>query len=181
MWFTWIVEYGEPIAAFVLGVLYLILHRGIAMSQAKKTAMTLMLGAEKRAEQLILITGQDKFNWVVDKGYDMMPAALRMFISKPAFRTIVQDLFDNTVRMAKQYVEEVPGGMTAVNPAGTIPHEGTQPAGMPNSGMPPVQPIPPMAQLALPRGTEDRTVSSENGAETDQPGAAQRAQDGAPV
>lgn len=161
MWEKLLTDFWGFAAVFVAGILYMIIHRGAAVSQAKKTAMTLMLGAEKRAEHLLLVTGQDKFNWVVDKGYDILPAALRMFISKPAFRNIVQELFDGSVQMAKQYVKDDAGGQAypqtaAPTPAGiataAIP---LPPAGMSieapygyngsvpiHPGMPPVPPMP---------------------------------------
>ncbi|KIL36267.1 hypothetical protein SD70_31770 [Gordoniibacillus kamchatkensis] len=130
MWLQLLSDNWRLIAGFAAGVLYVAAHRGIALSQAKKMAMTLMLGAEKRAEQLILVTGQDKFNWVIDKGYDLMPAWLRMFIGKPAFRKIVQELFDNTVRIAKQYVDERAAMRPGKMSPGTRAESGArQPAG----------------------------------------------------
>jgi hypothetical protein len=180
MWETLITDYWGLLGSFAFGVLYLVMHRGLAMSQAKKTAMTLMLAAEKKAEQLILITGQDKFNWVIDKGYDLMPAALRIFIGKPAFRMIVQELFDGTVRTAKQYIEELPR-------SGDGPTAGRSPSA--GIGMPPVPPIP---QLALPLagsaaqqaqgGGEHEIASAATAVQA--PGAvtsSARIQDGAPV
>lgn len=161
MWDRLLADFWGLIGMFIVGVLYIIMHRGIAMSQAKKTAMTLMLGAEKRAEQLLLVTGQDKFNWVIDKGYDLLPAAPRMFISKPAFRNIVQELFDGTVRMTQSYFRDGKAGaakpqMTETISAGTmstaipLPAAGMTadaPYGYQGSvaihpGMPPVPPMP---------------------------------------
>lgn len=181
MWLQLLADNWRLIAAFIGGVLYLLTHRGLAMSQARKTAMTLMLAAEKRAEQLILVTGQDKFDWVIDKGYDLMPAALRMFIGKPAFRSIVQDLFDGTVRMAKQYVEDRPAPQAGTDGNGVAASAGRGKAwtyAVPNPAMPVVPPIPPRPALSNPDRT-DNAAAPAAPLEADESEVA--AEDGAPV
>jgi hypothetical protein len=91
------------IVAFVIGVIYVITHYKTSVAYARKKAVSLMLAAEKKAEDLLLTDGPAKFAWVVDKGYDLLPAAVRLFVSKPLFKTIVQALFDEAVAFAQAH------------------------------------------------------------------------------
>lgn len=100
MYYDILTQYWGLAVAFVIGAAYVATHRTTALAYAKKRAIALMLTAEKRAEALILADGPAKFAWVVDKGYDMLPAAVRLFVSKPLFKTIVQALFDEAVALA---------------------------------------------------------------------------------
>jgi hypothetical protein len=84
------------------GGIYFATHKKIAMNFAKSTIKSLMLAAEKGAEQLILENGPAKLEWVVEKGYAMMPPIVKPFISKDLFRVLVQSLFDE----AKDLIEK---------------------------------------------------------------------------
>lgn len=79
-----------------------VLYRETAFSFAKQKAAHLMLIAEKRAEEFLLETGRDKFEWVVEKGYSILPAVVKMFISYKVFRIIVQELFDAAIDYAEK-------------------------------------------------------------------------------
>jgi hypothetical protein len=83
--------------------IYFVTHKSIAISYAKTKISKLMLAAEKAAEQLVLNTGSEKFDWVVDKGYDLLPSAVRIFISKPLFKSLVQELFDEAKAFALKH------------------------------------------------------------------------------
>lgn len=93
----------------VVGALsYYFTHRASATAYAKSKIKLLMLSAEKYAEQLMLDNGQAKFNWVVDKGYNMLPAPVRMFVSYAMFKAVAQSLFDDAISFAKANQMDVP-------------------------------------------------------------------------
>jgi hypothetical protein len=70
---------------------------------AKDIAKAFMFLAEKRAEELLLATGEDKFKFVVNSAYDLFPSIVRTFISKPVFETIVQAVYDETIALVKAH------------------------------------------------------------------------------
>jgi hypothetical protein len=96
-----LIQYWGVGAVAIAGVGYFITHKKVAVAYAKKTIGALMLAAEKAAEEFVLNDGLAKFTWVVEKGYDYLPSAVRMFVSKPLFAKLVQALFDE----AKQIIE----------------------------------------------------------------------------
>jgi hypothetical protein len=49
----------------------------------------LMLDAKSMAKAEVLKSGKDQENWVVDNLYEIMPAKLKLFISKELLRKIV--------------------------------------------------------------------------------------------
>ena len=64
--------------------------------KAKQLLLGLMFTVEKNAESLILKTGADKFDMVVTKGYELLPAQVRLFVSKELFKTLAQKIYDET-------------------------------------------------------------------------------------
>ncbi|TVY09997.1 hypothetical protein [Paenibacillus cremeus] len=71
-------------------------------------AKTLMFAVEKKATDLLLTTGKNKFDFVVSEAYDKFPALVRVHISKPMFSMLVQQLFDEAVAIAKEHQTEQP-------------------------------------------------------------------------
>ncbi len=69
---------------------------------AKKKIAVLIFIAEERARQKTLVSGKQKFEWVVQNGYRYLPVWLRMILSEEAFRTLVQSIFDNMVKWAEK-------------------------------------------------------------------------------
>lgn len=106
-------------AVILVGFAYFITHKKVAIAYAKKRIGALMLAAEKGAEQLVLDNGQDKLDWVLDKGYDYMPAAVRLFISKPLFKEIIQELFNEAKSLVESHKQVVPTQPVAVDQGGT--------------------------------------------------------------
>jgi hypothetical protein len=102
------VQYWGIAALAVLGVAYFVTHKKIALAYAKRKISSLMLAAEKGAEDLVLSNGQAKLQWVVDKGYDIMPSAVRLFISKPLFTTLVQILFNEAKGLVESHKKAQP-------------------------------------------------------------------------
>ncbi len=101
------------IVTAVVSIGWVVMHRKTAVNYAKTHARIFMLAAEKRAETLLLENGAAKFAWVVDRGYDILPAMVRIFISKPAFRAIVQALFDEAIKLAASHGVTVPAPVVA--------------------------------------------------------------------
>jgi hypothetical protein len=96
-------HYWGAIVAFTIGVVYVVTHRAIAIQQVKTLVPKLMLAAEKYCEELALTKGAEKLQWVVSNGYDMLPSSVRMFVSKPLFTFIAQQLFDEAIAFAKAH------------------------------------------------------------------------------
>jgi hypothetical protein len=103
MVYSFLTQYWGLISMFLGGVVYVATHYTWAKSFAKDKAIKLMFSAEARAEQLALSIGTEKFDWVVSSGYDLLPAPVRIFISKPLFSSIVQGLFDEAIKFAKAH------------------------------------------------------------------------------
>lgn len=94
-------QYWGIVTIVVAGLLYFGVDktaRKTAIKFAEKKAMTLMFGIEKKCEDFALQSGKDKFDWVVEKGYDLLPAPVRLIISPALFKTIVQGLHDDAVK-----------------------------------------------------------------------------------
>ncbi|MEW6724473.1 MAG: hypothetical protein AB1331_06075 [Bacillota bacterium] len=66
-------------------------------SSAKTFAVSLMLQAERLAEELVLETGKAKMDWVVSKTYPLLPKWVRLFVSQEIWRAILQRLYDQAV------------------------------------------------------------------------------------
>lgn len=105
-------------ATAVVALGYYFTHRTTAIAYAKSKIKLLMLSAEKYSEKLVLDNGQAKFNWVVDKGYNMLPAPVRMFVSYAMFKEIAQSLFDEAIAFAKahQIADVTPAATKAPEP-----------------------------------------------------------------
>jgi hypothetical protein len=86
------------------GIIVVVLGFGVyALFQrqnAKKIILGLMLQLEKEAETLALSTGDAKFQFLVDKGYQMLPQGARAFITPAMFQSLAQNLYDQ----AKKYI-----------------------------------------------------------------------------
>lgn len=106
-------NYGIIISVIV-GILYSVTHRTAAFAYAKRKAATFMFAAEKHAEQLVLTTGASRLAWVVDLTYNVLPAAVRIIVSKPALTTAVQALFDDAIKLAGSHG-------VAVTPTDVVP------------------------------------------------------------
>jgi hypothetical protein len=103
-----IIQYWGIILVVVLAALYAVFHYKQSYEFAKKVAIKFIFIAEKKAEDFLLTNGPAKLAWVVDKGYDLMPAGVRLIISKPLFKMIVQQLFDAAVELAKEHQIQQP-------------------------------------------------------------------------
>ena len=60
----------------------------------QKRVRDLIFLAEKEAREAALITGEQKFQWVIENGYKLLPPVLNKFISEDMFKVIVQAIYD---------------------------------------------------------------------------------------
>ncbi|MHB8125845.1 MAG: hypothetical protein ACYDEJ_09450 [Desulfitobacteriaceae bacterium] len=88
-------NYWVIVLIFVLFGAYWIFQR----KKAEQILLGLMLRAEKEAEALLLQTGDQKFEWVIQKGWELLPEGARVFIPKLLFVEIAQTLYNK----AKDY------------------------------------------------------------------------------
>lgn len=70
------------------------------LQSAKKIILSLMLQLEKQAETLALTTGDQKFDYLVTRGYQILPQSARIFITPAMFQSLAQKLYDQ----AKKYL-----------------------------------------------------------------------------
>jgi len=86
---------------------YVILALLYGISSGKKitteTLLSLMLRVEKDADDLLLENGDDKFHYVVEKGYQLLPRPVRLLINVRTFERIAATLYVQ----AKRYVLQV--------------------------------------------------------------------------
>jgi len=94
--------------------------------QAKKIILSLMLRLEKEAETLALNTGDEKLEFMMDKGYQLLPASVRLFVPQATFNGLVKSLYDkakaylivqqakndNTIDIVKSPTESINSGTT---------------------------------------------------------------------
>lgn len=73
---------------------------------AKKIILGLMLQLEREAETLALSTGDAKFQFVVDKGYQLLPQGARVFITPAMFTSLAQSLYDGAKKYLTKYIPE---------------------------------------------------------------------------
>lgn len=83
------------IAIIVFIVLILILK----VESFRNRANALFLEAEKNVTE-------DKFQYVYDNLYDYVPTIIRIFITDETFKEIVQFLYDNTRKIAKDLLDD---------------------------------------------------------------------------
>ena len=96
--------YWGAIAVVLAFVVYAIFN----WQNAKKIILGLMLQLEREAETLALATGDAKFQFVVDKGYQLLPQGARMFITPAMFESLAQSLYDGAKKYLTKYIPTAP-------------------------------------------------------------------------
>jgi hypothetical protein len=124
-------ENKELIQLIALALVWFFTHRQVAIGYAKKKASTLIFAAEKYSGDLLLKVGTEKMDFVVNEGYRLLPAAVRMFISMDTFRAEAQKLFDLAKGIAADKAKQVAvtNALSQVTPIAPIaePAQPTQP------------------------------------------------------
>lgn len=72
-------------------------------TKAGKIVLSLMLRLEKQAEEYALQTGEEKFGFVVEKGYQLLPKYVRLVFSYNMFVELAERLYDE----AKNYLSSL--------------------------------------------------------------------------
>lgn len=90
-------SYWGIILFVICFVIYLVSQ---GKTRATQIILSLMLRAEKEAESLLLQTGDQKFAFVVDKGYQLLPRTVRLFITYAMFEDMAKLLYAS----AKNYL-----------------------------------------------------------------------------
>jgi len=80
---------------------------------AKKIILSLIIRIEEEAESLALNSGADKFQFLVDRGYQLLPTAARLLITQKMFDSLAQSLYDTAknyliVAKPKEVITETP-------------------------------------------------------------------------
>lgn len=86
------------IILFIIGCVVFLIMQG--RTKATEIILSLMLRAEKEAEDLVLQTGDQKFSFVVNKGYQLLPRTVRLFITFTMFEEMAKLLY----KSAKEYL-----------------------------------------------------------------------------
>lgn len=90
----------QPFWGIISAVLGFGVYAFFNLQSAKKIILSLMLQLEKQAETLALTTGDQKFDYLVTNGYQMLPQSARIFITPAMFKSLAQSLYDK----AKKYL-----------------------------------------------------------------------------
>ncbi len=69
-------------------------------AKAGQIVLSLMLRLEKQAEEYALQTGEEKFGFVVEKGYQLLPKYVRLVLSYKMFEELAGKLYEE----AKSYL-----------------------------------------------------------------------------
>ncbi|MBA3816916.1 MAG: hypothetical protein H0X29_10460 [Parachlamydiaceae bacterium] len=94
----------EAIQLIVAGAIYVLGHRAAATSYAKKKAITVIFAAEKWAADLLLQSGSQKMDFVVQKVYAKLPAWVRLIVSLDQFRTLAQSVYNDAAVVVKEHL-----------------------------------------------------------------------------
>jgi hypothetical protein len=95
---TFLTNWWGLVGVAVALVVGLIFYRKATIEMIK----TLIFVAEEKARHGILTTGAEKKAWVIENGYQYLPAAVKTFISKQMFGILVQYVFDQLVKWAEK-------------------------------------------------------------------------------
>ena len=101
-------EYWGIISTILGFIGYALVQR----ENAKKIILSLMLRLEKEAEALALQTGDDKLEFMLEKGYQLLPSNVRLFVPQATFNELAKSLYVKAksyliVHQAKEVVKPV--------------------------------------------------------------------------
>jgi hypothetical protein len=68
----------------------------------KQIVFQAMLIAKSKAKDLVLKSGQEQEDWVVEKVYNILPARIKLFVSKEILRNLVKKFY----KEAKDYLDD---------------------------------------------------------------------------
>jgi hypothetical protein len=91
----------------LLVVAFLIYLFSLGRAEAKQILLSLMLRAEKEVEGYIFRTGDEKFSFVVSRGYELLPRYVKLIITYSMFEDMAQALYNK----AKEYLYSLDDGL----------------------------------------------------------------------
>jgi len=92
--------YWGIIAVVLFFGFYSIFH----WQNAKKIILGLMFQLEKESVTLAISTGDAKFQFVVDKGYQLLPQGARIFITPAMFESLARSMYDQAKKYITKYM-----------------------------------------------------------------------------
>jgi len=98
----------EAIQLLVAGIIYFFGHRKAANAYAKSKAKTAIFTAEKWAEDLLLQSGAQKMDFVVQQVYAKLPGAVRMVVNLDKFRGLAQTVYNDAAASMKDQLPKAP-------------------------------------------------------------------------
>lgn len=101
-----------PYWGFISVTLGFIVYGIFQREQAKKIILSLMLRLEHEAENLALQTGDDKLEFMLEKGYQLLPSSVRLFVPQATFNGLAKSLYEK----AKGYLIVHQGKVEPVAP-----------------------------------------------------------------
>lgn len=88
---------------FIMGFVFVTFLVTRGKAEAAQIILSLMLRAEKEAESLVLKNGDEKFSFVVDYGYQLLPRTARLLITYVMFEDMAKLLYAS----AKNYLSRI--------------------------------------------------------------------------
>lgn len=101
---SYLKDYWGLLLIVVAFCIYLV---SVGRAQAKQILLSLMLRAEKEVEGYLFQTGDEKFSFVVTKGYELLPRYVRLIITYKMFEDMAQALYAK----AKEYLYSLDEGL----------------------------------------------------------------------
>lgn len=78
----------------LVAVLFLVGYAIYDWRKAKKLIASMIFHAEERARELVLENGKEKFNWVKENTYPMLPKWIRFLLTEDMYKALIQKVFD---------------------------------------------------------------------------------------
>ena len=94
---NYISQYPGIFVIVIFAIIYLLLYPLEAKKIAKGIAKDYIFKAQKRAKELILTSGPEKHQWVVEQAYNVLPSVVKLLISPKVFSSLVQEAYDELV------------------------------------------------------------------------------------
>lgn len=95
--FSYLRDYWGLLLFVVAFIIYLV---SVGRAQAKQILLSLMLRAEKEVEGYLFRTGDEKFAFVVSRGYELLPRYVKLIITYSMFEDMARALYAK----AKEYL-----------------------------------------------------------------------------
>ena len=85
-----IYEYRYVLVVVVAAIVYALTN----WSKTKKLVYAGIIRAKSLAKDMVLTSGQEQEDWVVETVYPMLPLPIKLVVSEPLFRKLVKYTYD---------------------------------------------------------------------------------------